>query len=181
MVPFVIIIILSFSRGIGRLNFVGIENYVNVINSPSFQLALANTLKFLIIGIPLIMIVSFIIALSINVKLPGFKYIKSTMLMPYILPISSLAIIIQIFITEHGIFNGALNYFGVDTVNLLQSDKAFVIVIVMYVWKNFGYNVILILVSLNAIPPQLYEAASIDGASSLQKVFSITIPMIIPN
>jgi multiple sugar transport system permease protein len=96
------------------------------------------------------------------------------------LPVASVVLFFQIIFSDAGLINNILGVFGISPANLAHSENSFTMLLVLYIWKNSGYNIILFLAALNAIPKAYYEAADIDGASSLIQLFKITLPLIVP-
>lgn len=179
--PFCITLWYSLTFGVGIGKFVGLQNYIDVFKSSAFQLAAKNTLRFISIGIPLIILISFILALMLHLKFSGTKLFRTILLFPMIVPIASLVMVTQIFFAQNGIINTALYTMGMPISDWLNSPSAFGILLVLYIWKNCGYNIILILAALNMISVELYQSADIEGATSFQKLRFITLPLIYPS
>lgn len=171
----------SFTFGVGGSSFVGFENYSSIAKSSTFQLAAWNTLRFALIGVTLIMLFAFFIALLLQKKFLGSGFIRSTMIIPMIMPVGAIVMIVDIFLMENGVFNSLLSKLGKDPIGFFQSSAAFIVLLVLYIWKNIGYNVILIMAGLNMIPKELYDIASIEGAKKKDTLKMITLPLMLPN
>lgn len=168
---------------IKNLRFVGVDNYVRMLQTPLFWQALGNTLYFVIVGVPLSIGLSLSAALLLNSKLARFKPLFRTALFaPVVTTIVAVAVIWRyLFHTRYGVVNHALGTIGIAPVDWL-GDPAWAMptIILLAVWKNFGYNMVIFLASLQAIPETLYEAARIDGASWWRQIVHITLPMLGP-
>lgn len=180
LIPFVICIILSLTDSISSMKFVGIDNYVDIISSWTFRLAVWNTFKFIIVAVPLIMIFSLTIAMLLYQKLAGFEFFRSIFVFPLVLPVSSVILFFQLVFAENGFANDFLSLLGLPVKNWLDSSYSFVVLVILYIWKNCGYNIILFLAALNSIPKVYYEAAEMDTESRISKLRYITLPMIRP-
>lgn len=180
-VPFAITLWYSVTFGVGGASFVGLANYAKVFRSSAFRLAAGNTLRFLLVGVPLIMVLGFAIALLLQRRLAGTKLFRSVLLFPMVLPVASVVMVVDVFFARYGIVNGWLEHLGLPLTDWMNSPAAFWVLIGLYVWKNCGYNVILMLAGLNMIPTELYQTADIEGASGWQKFTRITLPMIWPS
>ncbi len=178
-IPFLIVLSRSVSSGSGNSQrFVGLENFTNVINNGLFTLSFGNTLKFLALALPLILVVSYAVALLLKTQVQKHKVLKSVLLLPYIMPVVGTVLLVDLLFTETGIFNQFLVLLGVPTKDYLQSAGAFWIVTGLYLWKNTGYAVILLLAGLVTIPEDHYDAAELDGAGEWQKFRYITAPQM---
>ncbi len=180
LIPFVICIILSLTDSISSMKFVGIDNYVDIISSRTFRLAVWNTFKFIIVAVPLIMIFSLTIAMLLYQKFAGFEFFRSIFVFPLVLPVSSVILFFQLVFADNGFANDFLSLLGLPVKNWLDSSYSFVVLVILYIWKNCGYNIILFLAALNSIPKVYYEAAEMDTESRISKLRYITLPMIRP-
>lgn len=180
LIPFSITIYYSVTFGITG-KFVGLDNYIDVLHSSSFRLAVWNTSRFLLLGVPLIMIVSFLLALLLQKKFFGTQIFRSVMLLPMTIGVSAIVVITQYLFSETGAVNSLMSFFNIPYAQWLGSPAAFWILLGIYVWKNFGYNIVLYLAGLNAIPKGLYDYADLEGADFRQKLLYITLPMMLPS
>lgn len=178
--PFIISIGYTFTFGTGGTTFVGLDNYKRVIGSEAFKLAAYNTGRFLLIGVPLIMIISTVLSLMLQSRFGGSSVFRSIFLYPMVVPIASTVMVFQVIFANSGILNTILANFNINGVRWIDSEYAFYILIFLYVWKNCGYNIVLILSGLNAIPPDFYEVARIEGAGTMQQFRYITMPIMMP-
>jgi multiple sugar transport system permease protein len=166
-----------------NLRFVGMGNYIGLLTNPLFWKALGNTLYFVVVGVPLSIVVSLAAALLLHSKLARFKAFHRTALFaPVVTTVVAVAVIWRyLFHTRYGTVNWALSLVGIDPIDWLGDPHWSMPTIILFaVWKNFGYNMIIFLAGLQAIPEDLYEAARIDGASWWKQLTHVTLPMLGP-
>ena len=180
VIPFELCIYMSFTKSTINPEFVGFANYVDIFNSSAFRLAAGNTFKFIAVAVPLIMVFSMLIALLLYRKLRGHDFFRAVFIFPLVLPTASIVLFFQVIFTNGGVVDSILESIGTPVVDWMNSPFAFVSLVILYVWKNCGYNIILFLAALNSIPLNYYEAAEIDGANGRNKFFSVTLPLIVP-
>ncbi|CAG0986204.1 partial Lactose transport system permease protein LacF, partial [Anaerolineae bacterium] len=163
--------------------FVGFRNYLQLFNDPLFWKALGNTLYFLVVGGPLSVAVSLGAALLLHSRLVRFKpMFRFIYFMPVVTTLVAIAVVWRyVYHPRFGLLNAAMGALGFSPIDWLgDPDWAMPALIIMAVWKNFGYNMIIFIAGLQNIPASLYEAASIDGAGPVQQFFKITLPMLAP-
>jgi multiple sugar transport system permease protein len=168
---------------LGNLRFVGLENYASVLATPLFWKALANTFYFVLVGVPLSIALSLVAALLLNSQSAIAKGLFRTALFaPVVTTVVAVAVIWRyLFHTRYGLINYGLGQLGIDAIDWLGDARfSMPAIIVFAVWKNFGYNMIILLAGLQGIPPELYEAARIDGASAWAQFRHVTLPMLRP-
>jgi multiple sugar transport system permease protein len=160
--------------------FVGLDNYSRLLNNDVFRRAAYNTFRFTAISVPLNMLLSMGLANLLN----RVVYLKSMLrigfVAPLVIPVASIVLVWQVIFSLNGSLNYAMVAWGFRPEDWLESDKALYVVILVYLWKNIGYNMILFLAGLQNIPADYYEAASIDGAGSFRKWYSITLVYLTP-
>ena len=177
--PFVMVVIHSLTRGVGNSHrFVGMQNYENIMGNDLFQLAFGNTLKFLVIALPLILVISYVIALLLKNQVRQHAGLKSVILLPYIMPVVGTVLLVQLLFAGTGLVNEGLYTLGLPVRDWLESGYAFWVVILLYLWKNTGYAVILLLSGLITISEDHYRAADLDGATAWQQFRYITVPQM---
>ena len=168
---------------IRHLRFVALNNYWDLLHQHKFWSALGHTFYFVLVGVPLSIMVSLGAALLLNSPLVRFKTVFRTALFaPVVTTVVAVAVVWRyIFNTKYGLLNYVFGEVGIHPIDWLGDPHwAMPSIIVFAVWKNFGYNMIIFLAGLQAIPKDLYEAARIDGASALQQFRHITLPMLGP-
>ena len=166
-----------------NLRFVGLHNYFALLQNPLFWKALGNTLYFVAAGVPLSIAMSLGAALLLHSKLGWIKpFFRTAYFAPVVTTVVAVAVIWRyLFHTKYGLMNWGLSYLGVHPIDWLGDPRwAMPTIILFAVWKNFGYNMIIFLAGLQAIPEDLYEAARIDGASGPRQLLHITLPMLGP-
>lgn len=163
--------------------FVGFQNYVKLLHTPDFWNALKNTFYFAFVGGPLTIAVSLGAALLLNSKLVRFKgFFRTLYFTPFVTTLVAVAIVWRyLYHTRYGLFNYGLGKIGIAPIDWLGDPHwAMPAIILMAVWKSFGYNMLIFIAGLQAIPDELYDAAQIDGASPWRQFWSITLPMLAP-
>ena len=171
-VPFIIMIIRTFSEGFAE--------YISVFNSAAFRLAAGNSLKFIVIGVPALMLVSLGISLLLNQKLIKSDIFRAIYILPLILPSATVVIVFQIVFEKGGIVNYLLNRLESEPIDFLGSGNAFWVLLLLYIWKNMGYAIILMLGGMTQIPKEYYEVARINGASRFYQLRAVTLPLMLP-
>ena len=167
----------------GNLRFVGLGNYLGLMQNPLFWQALGNTFYFVLVGVPLSIALSLGAALLLHSRLGAFKpFFRTAYFAPVVTTVVAVAVVWRyLFHTRYGLVNLALAGIGIEPVDWLgDPDWAMPTIILFAVWKNFGYNMIIFLAGLQAIPEDLYEAARIDGASRWRQFLHVTLPMLGP-
>jgi multiple sugar transport system permease protein len=168
---------------LANLRFVGVGNYLKLLQTPLFWQALGNTLYFVGAGVPLSIAASLGAALLLHSRLTRFKpFFRTALFAPVVTTLVAVAVIWRyLFNTRYGLLNYALGGLGIDPIDWLGDPHwAMPAIILFAVWKNFGYNMIIFLAGLQSIPDELYEAARIDGASIWRQFASVTLPMLSP-
>ena len=163
--------------------WVGVRNYETLFRSPLFWSALKNTFYFALVGGPLSIAASLGAALLLNAKLVRFRtFFRTVYFAPFVTTLVAVAIVWRyLYHARYGLINHALGFVGIAPVDWL-GDPAWAMpaIILMAVWKNFGYNMLILIAGLQAIPAELYEAAELDGASPLRRFVHVTVPMLAP-
>lgn len=181
LIPFVWSIQKTFTAGADGTRFVGLWNYSDLFHSSAFRLAAGNTLRFIGIGTPLLMALSFVLALALYRKFRGASFFRSAFLLPLVIPVAAVVTVVQAFFGDGGLTNQLLEALGLPVKSWLNSDLAFPLLIGLYIWKNCGYNMVLFLAGLSAIPQDFHDAAACDGASPGYILRHITLPLMVPN
>jgi multiple sugar transport system permease protein len=168
---------------LANARFVGARNYTALLDNPLFWTALQNTFYFALVGGPLTVAVSLGAALLVNAKIVRYKSVFRTLyFVPFVTTLVAVAIVWRyLYHPQYGLLNYALGAFGVEPINWLgDPDWAMPAIILLAVWKNFGYNMLIFIAGLQSIPEELYEAASIDGAGPVRKFWHVSLPMLAP-
>ncbi|TVX94661.1 sugar ABC transporter permease [Paenibacillus agilis] len=180
LVPFLMGIFYSFMDNSVSGQFVGLHNYKELLDSGSFRKAASNTFYFTAISVPLMLVLSLGLALLLNQHLYLRNWLRTAYVLPLVIPVASIILIWQMLFDWNGSLNAWLDYFGVDRVDWMKTDAARNVVIIVYLWKNIGYNIILFLAGLQQIPKDYYETAQVEGAGRLRQFFSITLVYLTP-
>jgi multiple sugar transport system permease protein len=183
-------LVLSFTDfdiyAIGRpetARFMGLKNYALVLSNPMFWKALGNTFYFVILGGPLSVLASLVAALMVNTRLVRFQGLfRSIFFMPVVTTLVAVAIVWRyLFHPQYGLLNYGLGFLGIHPIDWLGNPHwAMPAIILLAVWKNFGYNMLIFIAGLQSIPEELYEAAHLDGAGGWQRFRNITMPGLGP-
>ena len=179
LVPFADTVRRSFFDARGT-HFTGLKAYQRVITNDAFLLAASNTAKFLAVCIPLLLGASLVLALMIRSIRPGGRMLKTGFLLPMAVPVASIVLLWQVLFHEKGLMNALLSLAGAEPVDFMGTSAAFWVLIVTYLWKNNGYDMVLWLAGLDNIAASLYEAARVDGAGAWQSFRYITLPGLLP-
>lgn len=167
---------------IRKMDFIKFDNYTRLFNNPSFWGAVRNTLFFVAVSTPAIVIFGLILALICNSKLKGNIVLKTTFFLPYVLSVSIIStVMVYFFQTHSGFINTFLVNIGIPRVDWLGSSSlAWFVLVFATLWWTVGFNMILFLSSLQDIPESYYEAARVDGASRSVIFWKITLPLLEP-
>lgn len=167
---------------IRKMDFIQFDNYRRLFNNPSFWGSVQNTLYFVALSTPAIVIFGLILALICNSKLKGNIVLKTTFFLPYVLSVSIIAtIMVYFFQTHSGFINTFLVNIGLSRVEWLGiRPLAWFVLVFATLWWTVGFNMILFLSTLQDIPKTYYEAAEVDGANRLQIFWKITLPLLEP-
>ncbi|WP_406248681.1 carbohydrate ABC transporter permease [Microbacterium sp. M] len=181
--PLIFAVYASFTKwnGLSEPVFNGLDNYVEMFNDRYFWQAMGNTI-FMMIGIPIGLLLSLLLALALNRKMRGTTFFRTVYYVPVISSLAAVAILWQwAYNGDFGLVNQVLAIFGIDGPNWLQdAATAKPAIIIMSVWKGLGFSMLLYLAALQSVPRHLYEAAAIDGAGTFAQFRHITVPMLKP-
>lgn len=183
LVPALYSIYGSFTNwnGLGQMNFIGLQNYIDLISDESFHKSMFNTL-FLMLGIPIGIILALLLALGLNRAIFGTQFFRVVYYIPVISSIAAVAILWQwAYNGDYGLVNQFLGKLGIDGPSwLMDKDTVKPALIIMTIWKGLGYSMLLYLAALQSVPKTYYEAATLDGANAFQVFKNITLPMVKP-
>ena len=179
LLPFLDVFIRSFQSAISR-EFSGLENYYDIFSNAAFKLVSQNTIKFVLVCIPLLLAISLAIAVFLNRFVQASQILRTAFLIPMAVPIASVVLIWNIVFHEQGVLSGVLNNFNIVGQDWMNTGYAFWVLVFSYIWKNLGYTIILWLAGLNAISKEIYESAKVDGAGELKCFTKITLPCLKP-
>ena len=166
--------------GVGSRNFVFIENFIKLFDNSAFLLAAKNTLHFSAIAVPLAVILAMVLALMLECRIPLKSQFRTFFLSPMMVPVASVVLIWQVLFNYNGTINEFLALFDIAKIDWLQSDHCQTVVMILFLWKNLGYNMILFMAGLANIPKELLEVADVEGASEWYKFFAIKLRYLSP-
>ena len=168
---------------IRNLRFVGFGNYWQLLHTPDFWRAVANTAYFVVVGVPLSLAASLAAALLVNARLTRAPAVfRTAFFAPVVTTLVAVAVVWRYLLhTRYGLLNYGLTQLGLHPIDWLGDPHwALPAIILFAVWKNFGYNMVIFLAALQSIPADLYEAARLDGAGMWQELRRITLPLLRP-
>lgn len=188
LIPILIAFVISFTdmnlKGLAdwsNITFIGFENYKDLFSDSTFLQSIYNTLFYVVIGVPLVIICSLSIALLLNYGTSWlFNTFRAVFYMPSITNIIAVAVIWgYLYNTEYGLFNYLLSVLSLESIPWLEEPTiAKISLILLAVWKGIGINMIIFLAALQGIPKSYYEAAEMDGANRFQVLFNVTLPLL---
>jgi len=180
IIPFLVIIYYSMVDNPISKDFVFLDNYINVIRNNAFKKAAVNTFTFSMISVPLAVVLSMLLAMLLDSKIPFVSQFRTSFLCPMMVPVASVVLIWQVIFHYNGALNEFLANFGIDKIDWLKSEMGQIVVVLLFLWKNLGYNMILFLAALNNIPKDVLEVATLEGAGSMYKSFRIKLRYLSP-
>ena len=180
IVPFGVVVYYSLIDGVGSRNFMFLDNFIKLFRNSAFLLAAKNTLTFSAWAVPLAVALSMILALMLEAHIPMKSQFRTFFLSPMMVPVASVVLIWQVLFNFNGTVNEFLLLFGADKIDWLQSAHSQAVVIILFLWKNLGYFMILFMAGLANIPKELLEVADVEGASEWYKFFAIKLRYLSP-
>ncbi|WP_297961930.1 carbohydrate ABC transporter permease [uncultured Ruminococcus sp.] len=179
-VPFCIVIYYSMISNPVTKEFVGIDNYIKLFHNAAFTKAAKNTAFFSLVSVPLSLILSLGLAILLERRIPGKSIFRTFFLSPLMVPTASVVLVWQVLFHNHGTINQIVEHFGGHSIDWLKSPYGQVVIICMFLWKNLGYNMILFMSALCAIPRDIIEVADLEGAGSWYKFVHIKLRYLSP-
>ena len=180
LIPFVDVVRRSFVGAASGI-WVGLANYQTVFSNRAFRLAAGNTLRFEGVCIPLLLVLSLAAALLLDSLKDHVQFFKGGFLIPMAIPVASAVLLWKVLFHERGLLSGLMHMLHLPEADWMGTSWAFWILVVSYIWKNLGYDMVLWLAGLSGISPSLYEAAQVDGAGRGQCFIYITLPGLLPS
>jgi multiple sugar transport system permease protein len=169
--------------GVNPATFVGLKNYITLLNSRDFAISFTNLIKYVSITVPVGITVAFLLALFVNsLKGRWSNFFRSAYFVPTMMPLFLAASIWRwMYSPEVGLINVAIGWLGFQSVNWLKDTSVMIFALVVVdVWRSAGWNMVILLAGLKNIPEEYYDAARVDGASKFQEVIYITLPLLEP-
>lgn len=180
IIPFFVVIYYSFIDNINDKDFVFLDNYKMVLQNEAFKTAAINTLRFTFIAVPLAVILSLMMANLMMSQMPGKSKFRTLFLSPLMVPVASIVLIFQVLFHYNGVINDFISLFGVDNIDWFKSKYAPVIIVVLFLWKNLGYNMVLFMAALGNVPKSIIEVATLDCSSSIKIFFKVKLRYLSP-
>lgn len=180
VIPFFVVIYYALIDNPTNHEFVGLDNIRNVLNNGAFRLAFANTMKFSFIAVPLSVIFAMLMAMLLEKAIPCRSFVRTAFLCPLMVPTASVVLIWQVVFSYNGSLNELIMKLGLDKTDWLKSKYGIYVVILLFLWKNLGYNMILFLSAFSNIPKDIVEVATLEGASEFYKFIHIKLRYISP-
>lgn len=175
VVPFFVVVYYSMIDNPIRKNFVWFENFAKILDNSAFRLAATNTLKFSAVAVPLAVILSLLLAMLLLSKIPGKTQLRTFYLSPLMVPVASVVLIWQVLFDYNGVVNEWFVSFGLDKIDWMKSDYAQIVIVLLFLWKNLGYNMIIFMATLSSIPKEIIEVALLESATKWQIFWQIKI------
>lgn len=180
VVPFIVVIYYSVIDNIISKKFVFFDNFVKVLKNEAFKQAAFNTFRFTVIAVPLAVVLSMLLAGLMMNNMPFKSQFRTLFLTPLMVPIASIVLIFQVLFHYNGVVNDFIAIFGVDKIDWFKSNYAPVVIVILYLWKNLGYNMILFMAAYANIPKEIMEVARLDSSSKWQMFWKVKLRYISP-
>lgn len=180
IIPFFVIIFYSMVDNPINKDFVFLDNYIAIVKNTAFRRAALNTLTFSALSVPLAVVLSLMLAMLLDCKIPFVSQFRTSFLCPMMVPVASVVLIWQVIFHNNGVMNDFLAGFGIERVDWFKSALGQLVIVALFLWKNLGYNMILFLSAINNIPSDLMEVAVLEGASPFYRFFKIKLRYLSP-
>lgn len=175
VIPFFVVIYYSMIDNPIRGEFVFLDNFKNILGNSSFQQAAKNTATFSIVAVPLAVVLSLMMAILLDQNIPMRSQFRTFFLSPMMVPVASIVLIWRVLFDYHGVINEWIGHLGIDPIDWFKSSHSQMVIVILFLWKNLGYNMILFMAALNTIPRDVLEVATLESASSLQTFWYIKL------
>ena len=180
IIPFGVVVYYALIDGVGSQNFVALDNFIKLFHNAAFLMAARNTLHFSLLAVPLAVVLAIVLALMLEARIPLKSQFRTFFLSPMMVPVASVVLIWQVLFNYNGTVNEFLMLFGAERIDWFQSDFSQIVVLLLFLWKNLGYNMILFMAGLANIPKELLEVADVEGANEWFKFFAIKLRYLSP-
>jgi len=175
ILPFAVVIFYALIDNTTNANFVGLENFTKLFSNNAFRLALKNTGLFSVTAVPFAVVLSLGLAVLLEQNLPGKSVFRTIFLSPMIVPAASIILIWQVMFDYNGVINDIASLFGAQPVEWMKSEYGYIVVVLLFLWKNIGYNMIMFMSALAAVPKDIQEVAMLDGCGPAKRFFMIKL------
>lgn len=180
IIPFGMVVRYSLVNNPVKMEYTGMDNYKELAHNTAFTRAARNTAVFSAISVPLAVVLSLGLAVILERNIRGKSIVRSFFLSPLMVPTASVVLVWQVLFHKNGTINQLAEIFGGEPVDWLRSSKGQLAIIMMFLWKNIGYNMILFMSALSNIPRDIIEVAELEGAGSLYKFIHIKLRYLSP-
>ncbi len=180
LIPFGIVVYYSLINNPVMKDYVGLENYKSLMQNSAFRKAARNTAFFSAVSVPLAVVLSLGLAVLLERSIPGKSILRTFFLSPLMVPTASVVLVWQVLFHSHGTVNQVAEMFGGEPVDWLKSSKGQLVIILMFLWKNIGYNMILFMAALSGIPRDMLEVAELEGAGAWYRFVHIKLRYLSP-
>lgn len=180
ILPFFVVIYYAVVDNPINHEFVFLDNFISILQNSAFQQAAKNTVVFSLISVPLAVILSLAMAMLLEQNIPMRSQFRTFFLSPMMVPVASIVLIWQVLFDYHGVINEFVKLIGQTPVDWLKSSYSQIVIVVLFLWKNLGYNMILFMAALNAIPKDILEVATLESATEFQKFWYIKLRYLSP-
>lgn len=168
VIPFCVVVVYSMVENPINLNFVFLDNFIDVMDNAAFQKAVKNTFSFSIVAVPLAVVLSLVLAMVLDAKLPFKSQFRTFFLSPMMVPVASIVLIWQVLFHYNGAVNEMLMNLGGGKIDWMKSEYSQIVIVLLFLWKNLGYNMILFMAALASIPKDILEVARLESATAWQ-------------
>ncbi len=175
LLPFLVVIYYSMVDNPISANFVFLDNFGSVLRNAAFRTAVKNTAVFSVIAVPLAVVLSLLLAVVLESKIPFRSQFRTFFLSPMMVPVASIVLIWQVLFHYNGAVNEVLMKLGGPKIDWMKSEYSIVVIVILFLWKNLGYNMILFMAALASVPKDILEVARLESATPLQTFFYIKI------
>ena len=180
VIPFGIVIYYSLINNPVMKDYVGMDNYKALVHNTAFRKAARNTAVFSAVSVPLAVVLSLGLAVLLERSIPGKSILRTFFLSPLMVPTASVVLVWQVLFHNHGTVNQVAEMFGGEPIDWLKSSKGQLVIVLMFLWKNIGYNMILFMAALSGIPRDMIEVAELEGAGAWYKFVHIKLRYLSP-
>ena len=175
IIPFFVVMYYSVIDTTTAGNFVGLDNFVKLFDNNAFKMALKNTGIFSVTAVPLVVVLSLLLAIILDSNVPAKSTFRTIFLSPMIVPAASVILIWQMLFDYNGVANEIMAIFGAEPVEWLKSEHGYLVVVLLFLWKNIGYNMIMFMSALSSVPKGILEVAMLDGCGAVRRFFTIKL------
>ena len=180
LIPFMVVLTYSVQDNPVTKNYVGITNFVRILQNDAFKEAAGNTFKFSIMAVPLAVVISLLMAILLDQSIPLASQFRTIFLSPMMVPVASVILVFRVLFDYNGAVNSIVRFFGGTNIDWIKSSYAPFVILALFLWKNLGYNMILFLAGLGTIPREMMEVAYLDSSNSFKLFFIIKLRYLSP-